>query len=143
MSDQSRLKILGNGRRSTRSKVQTWDPSVTLTYEKLARDRFPKIKDPMPAEEEYVYRPRSHMITEADLSKAGGWTQGCWKCRAMKEGDLSRTNLAHSTECRARFAEILADNVGFQTKMRKAEERKEGERRLSEPTPKVQVGGSS
>ena len=83
------------------------------------------------------------MITKADLSKAGGWTQGCRKCRAMKEGDLSRTNLAHSTECRARVAEILADDVGFQTKMRKAAERKEGERRPSEPTPDVQVGGSS
>ena len=50
--------------------------------------------------------------------------------------------MARSTECRARFAEIIAD-VGFQTKMRKAEERKEGERRPSEPIPKVQVGGSS
>ena len=62
-------------------KDQPWDPSVTLTYEKLAQDRFPKIKDPMPAEEEHVYMPRSHMITKADLSKAGGWTQGCRKCR--------------------------------------------------------------
>ena len=33
---------------------------------------FPRIEDPTPAEEEYVYMPRSHMITEADLTKAGG-----------------------------------------------------------------------
>ena len=83
------------------------------------------------------------MITKTDLSKAGGWTQGCKKCRAMKEGDHSRTNLAHSAECRARVAEILADDVGFQTKMRKAHERMEGERLPLEPSPKVQVGGSS
>ena len=83
------------------------------------------------------------MITETDLSKAGGWTQGCRKCRAMKEGDHSRSNLAHSAERRARVAEILADDVGFQSKMRKAQERKEGERRPLEPSPKVQVGGSS
>ena len=38
---------------------------------------------------------------------------------------------------------ILADDDGFQTKMTKAAERKEGERRPLEPFPKVQVGGSS
>ena len=65
------------------------------------------------------------------------------KCRAMKEGDHSRTNLAHSAESRARVAEILADDVGFQTKKTKAAERKEGERRPLEPFPKMQVGGSS
>ena len=62
---------------------------------------------------------------------------------AMKEGDHSRANLAHSAECRARVAEILASDVGLQTKMTKAAERKEGERRPMEPIPKVQVGGSS
>ena len=35
-------------------KGQPWDPIVTLTDEKFAQDRFPKIKDPMPSEEEYV-----------------------------------------------------------------------------------------
>ena len=61
----------------------------------------------------------------------------------MKEGDHSQTNLAHSAEGRARVAEILADDAGFQTQMRKATERKEGERRSVEPFPKGQVGGSS
>ena len=87
--------------------------------------------------------PKPHMITKADLSKAGRWTQGCRKCRSVKKGDHSRTNLAHSAECRARVAEILADDVGIQTKMGKAAERKEGERRPLEPFPKVHVGGSS
>ena len=63
--------------------------------------------------------------------------------QAVKEGDHSRTDLAHSAECRARVGEILADDVGFQTKMRKAHERKEGERLPLDPSPKVQVGGSS
>ena len=38
------------------------------------------------------------------------------------EGDHSRTNLAYSAECRGRVAEILVDDVGFQTKIRKAQE---------------------
>ena len=61
----------------------------------------------------------------------------------MKEGDHSRTNLAHSADCRARVAEILADDIAFRTKMRKAVERKEGARRTMEPFPKVPVGGST
>ena len=65
------------------------------------------------------------------------------KCRAMKEGDHSRINLTHSADSRARVVEILADDVGFQTKKTKAAERKEGERRPLEPFPKLQVGGSS
>ena len=60
--------------------------------------------------------------------------QGCRKCRALKEGDHPRTDLVHSAECRACVAEILADDVGFQTRI------KEGERRFLEPSPKVQVG---
>ena len=64
-------------------KGQPWDPSVTLTYEKLAQDRHLKIRDPTPAEEGYVCIPRSHTITKTDLSKAGGWTQGCRKCRSL------------------------------------------------------------
>ena len=124
-------------------KGQPWDPSVTLTEEKLAQERFPRIEDPRPAEEEYVDMPRSHMITKTDLTKAGGWTPGCRKCKAMKDGDHSRTNLAHSAECRARAAEILADDMEFRTKMKKAVERKEGARHVVEPFPKVQIGGSS
>ena len=62
---------------------------------------------------------------------------GCRKCKAMKEGDHSRTNFAHSADCRARVAEILADDIEFRTKMRKAVERKEGARRTMEPFPKV------
>ena len=124
-------------------KGQPWDPSVTLTYEKLAQERFPRIEDPTPAEEEYVHTPRSHMIKKADLTKAGGWTPRCRKCKAMKEGDHSRTNLAHSAECRARVAEFLADDVEFRTKMKRAEERKEGARRAMELFPKVQIGGST
>ena len=88
-----------------RIKGQPWDPSVTLTYEKLAQEKCPRIEEPTPAEKEYAYMPRSHMITKADLTKAGGWTPGCRKCKAMKEGDHSRTNLAHSADCRARVAE--------------------------------------
>ena len=124
-------------------KGQPWDPSVTLTYEKLAQEKFPRIEEPTPAEQEYVYMPRSHMITKADLTKAGGWTPGCRKCKAMKEGGHSRTNLGHSADCRARVAEILADDIAFRTKMRKAVGRKEGARRTMEPFPKVQVGGST
>ena len=52
--------------------------------EKLAQDRFLKIRDPTPAEED-VHLPRSHMITKTGLSKAGGLTQGCRKCRVMKD----------------------------------------------------------
>ena len=83
------------------------------------------------------------MITKADLTKAGGWTPGCRKCKAMKEGDYTRTNLAHSADCRARVAEILADDIAFRTKVRKAVGRKEGACRTTEPFPKVQVGGST
>ena len=90
--------------------LERWVEGVA--WEKLAQDRFPKIEHRTPAEEEYVYMPRSHMITKADLSKAEGWTQGCRKCRVMKEGDHSRTTLAHGAECRARVAVILADDVG-------------------------------
>ena len=46
---------------------QPWDPSVTLSYEQLAQERFLWIEDPTPAEEEYVHKPRSHMIKKADL----------------------------------------------------------------------------
>ena len=60
----------------------------------------------------------------------------------MKEGDQSRTNSAHSAECRARVAEILADDVEFRIKMKRAEERKEGARRALESFPKVQIEGS-
>ena len=113
---------------------------MTLAFEKLAQERFPSIEGRSPAEEEYVHTPRSHMKKKADLTMAGGWTLGCTKCKAMKEGDLSRTNLAHSAECRARVAEILADDVEFRTKMKRAEERKEG---AMESLPKVQIGGST
>ena len=101
----------------------------------MDQERFRRIKDPTSAEEEYV-------ITKADVSKAGEWKQKCRRCRAKKEGDHCQTTLAQSAECRARVAEILADDVGFQTKMRKAQERKEGGRRPLEPFPDVQ-GGSS
>ena len=83
------------------------------------------------------------MIKKADLTKAGGWTPGCRKCKALKEGNQSQTNLAHSAECRARVAEILADDVEFRTKMKRAEERKEGAPREMESFPKVQIGGST
>ena len=104
-----------------------------MTYEKLAQDRFPKIKGPTPAEEEYVCMPRSHMITKADLSKAGRWTQGCRKCRAVEEGDHSRTN--------ARVAEILADDV----MSNKDEESCRTQGRITSSlgaVSRVQVGGS-
>ena len=127
MCDRSRSKIVG----------------VTLTYEKLAQERFPRIEDPMPAEVEYVHTPRSHMIKKADLTKAGGWTLGCRMCKAMKEGDQSQTNLVHSAECTARVAGISADDVEFRTKMQRAEERKEGACRAMESFPKVQIGGST
>ena len=71
-------------------------------YEKLAQDRFFKIRDPTPAEED-VHLPRSHMITKTGLSKAGGLTPGCRKCRVMKEGDHSRTNLAPQCRVQARY----------------------------------------
>ena len=57
--------------------------------------------------------------------------------------DQSRTNLAHSAECKARVAEILADDVEFRTKMKRAEERKECARRAMDSIRKVQIGGSS
>ena len=128
------MRTLGVLKKSTRQKGQQRGPSVTLTYEKLAQKKFPRIEEPTPAEEEYVYMPSSHMIT-------GGWTPGCRKCKAMKEGDHSRTNLAHSADWRAPVAEILADDIAFRTKMRKAVELQEGARRTIEPFPKVQVGG--
>ena len=51
----------------------------------------------------------------------------------MKEG----------ADCRARVAEILADDVKFRTKMKRVEERQEGARRAMESFPKVQIGGST
>ena len=83
------------------------------------------------------------MITKADLTKAGGWTPGCRTCKAMREGDHSQTNLAHSADCRARVADSLADDMAFRTKMRNAVARKEGARRTMQPFPTVQVGGST
>ena len=41
----------------------TVDPGTTLTFEKLAQERFPRTEDPAPAEDEYVNMPKSHMIT--------------------------------------------------------------------------------
>ena len=40
------------------------------------------------------------------------------------------------------IAEILADDVELRTKMKRAEERKEGARLAVESFPKVQIGGS-
>ena len=57
--------------------------------------------------------------------------------------DQSRTKLAHSAECKARVAEILDDDVEFRTKMKRAEERKEGASRAMDSIRKVQIGGSS
>ena len=65
-----RSKSLEDSRKFDEIKGQPWDPSVTLTYEKLARERFPRIEDPTPTEEEYVHTPRSHMTKKADLTKA-------------------------------------------------------------------------
>ena len=90
-------------------KGQSWDPSVALTSEKLALEKFPRIEEPTPAEEEYVTKPRAHAITRADLENTG-WTPGCNKCRAMQSGDRLRTNFAHSATCRARVADILASD---------------------------------
>ena len=144
MSDRRRLKILGNGRRSTRSKGQQWDPNAILTYERvvprqISQDQrtdatWRKVR--FYVKVVYDYKKRICQRQEDGRKVAG-------ECKTMKEGDLSRTNLAHSTECKASVAEILADDVGFQTKMRKTTERKEGERRPSEPIPIVHVGGSS
>ena len=46
MSDRSRWKMLWNMEEIDKIKGQPWDPSVTLTYEKLAQDRYFKIIDP-------------------------------------------------------------------------------------------------
>ena len=88
-------------------------------------------------EEECVYTPKSHMITKEDR-----WTLRYKKWKAMKEDEHSRTNLAHNADCRARIAEILAGDVAFRTKVRKAVETK---RRTSHHGlfPKVQVGGNT
>ena len=128
MFDRSRLRTLGVLTKSTRLKG--------------SRGNFPRIEDPTPAEEECVYMRRSHMITNADLTKAGGWTPGCRKCKALKKGDHSSTDLAHSADCRARVVEILADDIAFRTRMKKAMGRKEGARRMK-PRPKVQMGSST
>ena len=82
------------------AQMKTVGTAVRSTCEKLAQESFPRVEDPALAEEKYVYMPRSHMITEAHLTKAGRWTPGCRKCTAMKEGDHSRTHLAHIAECR-------------------------------------------
>ena len=58
-------------------KGQPWDPSVTLTYEKLDQDRNLKIRDPTPAEEEYKV---AHDYKKGPVK--GRRTQGCRKCRA-------------------------------------------------------------
>ena len=83
-------------------------------------------------EEKYVYKPKSHMITKEDR-----WTPRYKKCKVLKEDEHSRTNLAHNADCRARIAEILADDVAFRTKMKR--------RRTSHHGlfPKVQVGGNT
>ena len=99
-------------------------------------------EEPTLAEQEYVYMPRPHADTRADLKKVGGWMSGCRKCKAMMEGDQSRTNLAHGRECRARV-DVLASDVEFRTNFKKADERKEGSRRVMEEFPRVQAGGSS
>ena len=69
---------------------QPWDPSVTLTQNKLVQDRFPKIKDPT-VEEEYDYMPRSHKITNSGLVSGRDGRKGR-KCRAMK-GEASTDSL--------------------------------------------------
>ena len=76
---------------------QPWDPSVTLTYEKLAADKYPTIEEPgVVKEDDIVAKPQPHKIMRSDLKKAGGWTPGCKKCKAMKNGDPNAVHLTHS-----------------------------------------------
>ena len=104
-------------------KGQPWDPSMTLTYAKLAEERCPAMSIPTPAEEELVPKPRAPRISLADLEKAG-WAAGCAKCRAMRDGDDSKVNLGHSAKCKARIQEILADDPDYKKKAEQAEARK-------------------
>ena len=103
-------------------KGQPWDPSMTLTYAKLAEQRFPTIPELTPAEEEYRPKPRANRITAAELEKTG-WTIGCPKCRAMQEGDTTKGTVGHSAKCKARIKDILAEDEDFKRKMAKEDAR--------------------
>ena len=126
---------------------QPWDPSMTLTYEKLAADKHPKIEEPGVAkDEDIIAKPQPHRIMQADLKKAGGWTPGCRKCQAIKSGDPNQRQLTHNEECRTRVVEALVEDENFKLKMQKALERKQrfdDEVEMKDKAPRAQVGGSS
>ena len=107
-------------------KGQPWDPSLTLTYEKLAEERYPKAMEPgAVVEEDVQVKPRPHAIMKSDLKKAGGYTPGCVKCKAMREGNPNSVHLTHSDVCRARIAAALAEDEKFKMKMSKGIKRKQ------------------
>ena len=84
MFDRRHWETVGKYEEVDKIDGQPWDPSATLTYEKLAQESFPRIEDPTPAAKEYVHMSRSHIIKKADLTKAGGWTPWCRRCTAVK-----------------------------------------------------------
>ena len=109
-------------------KGQPWDPSLTLTYEKLAEEKYPKAMEPGTVGESDVNlktTPRPHAIMKKDLRKAGGFTPGCKKCNAMKKGDPNAVHMTHSEACRTRVEAALAEDEQFQNKLKKGVKRKE------------------
>ena len=120
---------------------QPWDPSITMTYEKLAQEKYPKLEEPgVVIQEEVLLKPQPFKIMEKDLKKAGGWTKGCRKCDAMRRNDPIRNQLTHSEECRKRVEAALAEDKDFQNKMNKSIERKE---KYEEKARKAETGGAT
>ena len=61
---------------SDRSRGQPWDPSVTLTYEKLAQDRLPKIKEGTKRSRENDEECEENVATKLPATTAVGLERG-------------------------------------------------------------------
>ena len=106
-------------------KGQPWDPAGTMTFERLLEDggeyKVPEVKTSKQHEGESTTVPRDFKITKKIIEKAGGPTEGCLKCRAMKTG--TETTRAHTAACRKRIKETLAEDESFREMKRRAEDR--------------------
>ena len=104
-----------------------WDPSGTLTHERMQQEstdpfRIPEVPRAAATEEEETKTPvpRSFKITEAMIKKLGA-TKGCPKCDAIKQGTESART--HSQACRRRITERVEEDEEYKGRKEKADER--------------------
>ena len=133
-----------NSEEVNKVKGQPWDPSITMTYERLMKERYPMPEEPgTVVQEDVVLKPQSHKIMEKDLRKAGGWTKECRTCEAMRRKDPEANKMSHSDECRRRVGEALAEDKSFKQRLERAMERKSRHVEEREERGRVQEGGAT